>query len=402
LLTSATRKSRSALWTSANLYEEFGLSIKSLFAQVQNILVEQSPGSAHALARAHTSVNAGQSLVDALIENGFSAKRVGAALAQVYQLPFKPYVDFSSIDRRLLSRISSDYLKSHRMLPLRYDRDGLVVAVTDPSHYYPLDDLGILFQAPVCPIIMPLDVLWHALSRVREDYRSRAEGPIIKLEEEQLDTSARELSQERPDLLEWDCAPIVKLVNALMWEVVAERASTVRFEPHEQELRVSYQSESRWYDLASAPKSLADLITSCLKVMAGLSSQKTQRPREGRLRLRVGTRALEMRASVVPARFGEWISLDFDGLGAHRNQTDHVIYLHPQLISGSTHLISGSTLVPKSTRCARCGEEIVVRDARFCKECGFRLPVAGIADQLAFSPSAALPVAVARNEWRLS
>jgi len=170
------------------------LSIKSLFAQVQNILVEQSPGSAHALARARTSVNAGQSLVDALIENGFSAKRVGAALAQVYQLPFKPYVDFSSIDRRLLSRISNDYLKSNRMLPLRYDRDGLVVAVTDPSHYYPLDDLGILFQAPMCPIIMPLDVLWHALSRVREDYRSRAEGPIIKLEEEQLDTIARQLS----------------------------------------------------------------------------------------------------------------------------------------------------------------------------------------------------------------
>jgi hypothetical protein len=98
--------------------------MKSLFAAVQNILVERSPGSAQELTRARMSVSAGQSLVDALIENGFSAQRVGAALAQVYELPFKAYVDFSSVDRRLLARISSDYVRN-----IGCSRCGLIAVI---------------------------------------------------------------------------------------------------------------------------------------------------------------------------------------------------------------------------------------------------------------------------------
>jgi hypothetical protein len=352
--------------------------MKSLFAEVQNILIERSPGSAQELTRAHVSVSAGHNLVDALIENGFSAQWVGAALAQVYQLPFKPYVDSNSVDRRLLARISSDYVRNNRMLPLRFDRGDLVVAVADPSHYCPLDDLGILFQTPVRPVVVPVDVLGHALSRVYEGDRLSAEGPIIKLEEERLDAIARQLSQERIDLLDWDSTPIVRLVNALMWEVIAERARTVHFEPCERELRVCYQSELRWYDIASAPKCLAELIASCLKVMAGLSSEKVQAPQKGRIRLRVGRRALEVRASVVPDRFGEWISLDFDEFVTHRDELEnHAVSQQAQLIS------SNQVILLKSPLCGRCGEEVVVKDALFCKCCGFRLPALRRADQIA-------------------
>jgi hypothetical protein len=189
----------------------------------------------------------------------------------------------------------------------------------------------------------------------------------------------------------------VRLVNALLWEMIAERARTVRFEPCERELRVCYRSELRWYDIASAPKCLAELIASCLKVMAGLSSETAQGPQEGRIRLRVGRRALEVRASVVPDRFGEWISLDFDEIGAHRDEPEN------HAVSQYARLISGNQLVlPRSPLCRRCGEEVVVRDARFCRRCGFRLPAARLADQMAFSPSAPHLAATAPNEWRLS
>jgi hypothetical protein len=245
-----------------------------------------------------------------------------------------------------------------------------------------LDDLGVLFQTPVRPAVVALDILGHAPSRVYEGDRGSGEGPIIKLEDEELDALALQLSQER-DLLDCDGSPIVKLINALMWKMIAERAGTVRFEPYEQELRVHYQSELKWYHITSAPKCLAELIASCLKVMAGLSSQKAQGPQEGRIRLRVGKRASYVRTSVVPDRFGEWISLDFEGFVEHRNEPEnHVAPQRTQLISGNQAVLQRSSL------CSRCGEEVVVSDARFCRRCGFRLPEARPTDQMAFSPSA--------------
>jgi len=256
---------------------------------------------------------------------------------------------------------------------------------------------GVLFQTPVRPIVVPIDVLGHALSHVYEGDRGSAEGPIIKLEEEQLDAIAGQLSQERLDLLDWDSTPIVRLVNALMWEVIAERARTVRFEPCERELRVCYQSELRWYDIASAPKCLAELIASCLKVMAGLSSGKAQGPQEGRIRLRVGRRALEARASVVPDRFGEWISLDLDEFVAHRDELEnHAGSQQAQLIT------SNQVILLRPPLCGRCGEEVVVKDALFCKRCGFRLPELRRPDQIALPPSAPHLAVAAPNEWRLS
>jgi hypothetical protein len=131
------------------------------------ILLEQNSGSRRALIGPPAeSIDACQSSVEALIKKGVAARPLASALARLYELPLKAYVDFSLVDTTLLARLSREYVRKNRMLPLRIDRGNLVAAVADPSNYGPLDDLGMFFRTPVRPVVVPFDVVDYVITRL--------------------------------------------------------------------------------------------------------------------------------------------------------------------------------------------------------------------------------------------
>jgi general secretion pathway protein E len=272
----------------------------------ESILLDRSWVSEQDLERAR------QDLADVLVDMGaLEPQRLARAIAQEYWLPFQAHVDEHAIDSALLGKVPINYAKKNGVLPLSGDGHSVTVAIADPSNYEPLDDLRMLFGMPVHPVVVPLEILNDAINRSYDQATTTtAQDLMIDLEEDRLDVVANELAQEPLDLLDSDdAAPIIKLVNGLLSQAVKDRASDIHVEPFERELLVRFRVDGMLYDVISPPKRFQPAITSRVKVMAGLNIAEKRLPQDGRIRLRVAGRDIDIRVSTIPTAFGERIVL---------------------------------------------------------------------------------------------
>jgi general secretion pathway protein E len=278
----------------------------------ESILLDRSWVSAQDLERARQRKKPGQDLADVLVDMGaLEPQRLARAIAQEYWLPFQAHVDEHAIDSSLLGKVPINYAKKNGVLPLSGDGHSVTVAIADPSNYEPLDDLRMLFGMPVHPVVVPLEILNDAINRSYDQATTTtAQDLMIDLEENRLDVVANELAQEPLDLLDSDdAAPIIKLVNGLLSQAVKDRASDIHVEPFERELLVRFRVDGMLYDVISPPKRFQPAITSRVKVMAGLNIAEKRLPQDGRIRLRVAGRDIDIRVSTIPTAFGERIVL---------------------------------------------------------------------------------------------
>jgi general secretion pathway protein E len=278
----------------------------------ESILLDRSWVSEQDLERARQRKKPGQELADVLVDMGaLEPQRLVRAIAQEYWLPFQAHVDEHAIDSKLLGKVPINYAKKNGVLPLHGDGHSVTVAISDPSNYEPLDDLRVLFGMPVHPVVVPAQVLNDAINRSYDQATTTtAQDLMIDLEEDRLDVVANELAQEPLDLLDSDdAAPIIKLVNGLLSQAVKDRASDIHVEPFERELMVRFRVDGMLYDVISPPKRFQPAITSRVKVMSGLNIAEKRLPQDGRIRLRVAGRDIDIRVSTIPTAFGERIVL---------------------------------------------------------------------------------------------
>src|SRR6202049_99481 len=278
----------------------------------ESILLARSWVSEQDLERARQRKKPGQDLADVLVDMGaLEPQRLARAIAQEYWLPFQAHVDEHAIDPALLGKVPINYAKKNRVLPLNGDGQSVTVAIADPSNYEPLDDLRMLFGMPVHPVVVPPEVLNDAINRSYDEATTTsAQDLMIDLEEERLDVVANELAQEPLDLLDSDdAAPIIKLVNGLLSQAVKDRASDIHVEPFERDLLVRFRVDGMLYDVLSPPKRFHAAISSRIKVMSGLNIAEKRLPQDGRIRLRIAGRDIDVRVSAIPTAFGERIGL---------------------------------------------------------------------------------------------
>jgi general secretion pathway protein E len=278
----------------------------------ESILLDRSWVSAQDLEKARQRKKPGQELADVLVDMGaLEPQRLARALAQEYWLPFQAHVDEHTLDNELVARIPINYAKKNRLLPLSTDGSSIVVAVADPSNYEALDDLHVLFGKPIAPVVAPAEVINEAINRAYDQAATTtAHDLMINLEEERLDLVASELAQEPHDLLEAnDAAPIIKLVNGLLSQAVKDRASDIHIEVFERDLVVRFRVDGMLYDVVSPPKRFHAAIASRIKVMSGLNIAEKRLPQDGRIRIRIAGRDIDIRVSTIPTAFGERLVL---------------------------------------------------------------------------------------------
>jgi len=277
----------------------------------ESILLDRSWVSPQDLEKARQRKKPGQELAAALVEMGaLEPQRLARALAQQYRLPFQAHIDEHTVDNNLVLKVPINYAKKNCLLPLSSDGEGITVAIADPSNFEPLDDLRLLFGQPVNAVVAPLEVITEAINRAYDQATSTPHDLMIDLGEERLDLVASELAQEPKDLLESDdAAPIIRLVNGLLSQAVKDRASDIHIEPFETDLVVRFRVDGMMYDVITPPKHVQAAITSRIKVMAGLNIAEKRLPQDGRIRLRIAGRDIDIRVSVIPTAFGERIVL---------------------------------------------------------------------------------------------
>ena len=218
-------------------------------------------------------------------------------------------LDLSGLEP-LSNRLTADYLEFNGVLPIRVDAGRVEVAtwlpVVDPQV---LDDLRFVFDAEPVVIAAPEAEARRAIRRVYGGEGVTAEGVIAGLGStdggppDAVETALDDLVHLANE------APVVKLVNLLLLEALEARASDVHVEGYAETLRVRYRIDGVLQDGPTPPAHLAAAIVSRLKIMADLDIAERRVPQDGRIRLPLQNRQVDVRVSTVPTLHGESIVL---------------------------------------------------------------------------------------------
>jgi len=210
---------------------------------------------------------------------------------------------------RLTTALSAEWLEQHGVLPLR--TDGTVLAVgtwLDRVEPLALDDLRLLFGTRIAIERYSEHDLRTAIRRLYAPEAATAEGMIAGMTSEARLVDVDEIPLD--DLLHLaNEAPVVRLVNLLLIEALDSRASDVHLEGYQDGLRVRYRVDGVLQNAPSPPPHLTAAIISRLKIMAELDIAERRLPQDGRIRLRLQNRQVDVRVSTVPTLRGESVVL---------------------------------------------------------------------------------------------
>lgn len=208
-------------------------------------------------------------------------------------------------DPLLLAKIPLSYARANLLLPLKDENGTIFIAITDPKAVLMLDELRITFGKPLQPVLFPKQVLADAINSVYSGVSGTAREVLQELEAEDLSTIATELNDPQ-DLLDLsDEAPVIRLLNSILSEAVKERVSDVHIEPYERELVVRFRIDGILYEKLSPPKIIQEALLSRIKIMAGLNIAEKRLPQDGRIRVLVAGRDVDIRVSIIPTFYGE-------------------------------------------------------------------------------------------------
>jgi general secretion pathway protein E len=232
------------------------------------------------------------------------------ALGEQFDMPFERNLR-EQIDSSLTTRVPIGFIREYRMFPFRQNGKGYYVALNDPVNLLPMDDLRLLLNAPVEPVLCRRDdvqmVIDSYFDKQSENASDMIDGILLTGDNEEGEVlpTLDSLDSSR-DLLDLaNEAPIIKLINLLITGAVKERGSDIHVEPFERELRVRFRIDGVLYEKFSVPKSQQAAIISRIKIMANLNIAEHRLPQDGRIKIRLSGKEIDIRVSIIPTAYGE-------------------------------------------------------------------------------------------------
>ena len=216
-----------------------------------------------------------------------------------------PFMDLSSyiIDSALIKLVPEKLAKRFKAVPLFKIGFSLTVAMTDPKDIIALDELRKVSKMDT---IEPVLATEKGIQRIFDSYYGVA-GSIDEIVKSLDKDLGKDTVVARKDMLKEAAeeAPVIKLVNVMILEAVKDRASDIHIEPEEAILRVRYRIDGILHEVNTLPKKLHRAIASRVKILSQLDIAESRKPQDGRIRLRIEDRDLDIRVSTFPTIHGE-------------------------------------------------------------------------------------------------
>src|SRR2546430_17139745 len=229
----------------------------------------------------------------------------------------------------VMSLVPREMAKANRLVPIARLDGKLFVAMADPTNVLAVDDLKRRVQLEIVPMIATERSVQEALSGMHG--ASNISQAIKKVAEEAAQSAdAVEVQASKREDIDLDRlahdsedAPVIKIVNLILAQAVKEKASDIHIEPFQNTLKLRYRIDGELLPAESPPKALQLAITSRIKILAGLNIAERRVPQDGRFRIRVLGKEIDLRISILPTAHGEKIViriLDKASLGTNIDQ----------------------------------------------------------------------------------
>ncbi len=272
-----------------------------------NFLVEADLINTQQLGECQNEIKgSGKTLTACLLEKAFiSEPELSKALADYASVPFIDSITDKMADIILLSKVPLTFLRDNIIIPVRIN-DQATLLVSNPLNFQPIDELNMILGGGMPYAVSPEKVIIDAINRY---YPLEGTKEMIEEleEEEEKDIEAVEFEDisEKDILAMATEAPIIKLVNHILFQAVKRGASDIHIEPFEKELSVRYRIDGVLYEIMKPPKRIQSALISRIKIMANLNIAEKRIPQDGRIDIRVAGKSIDIRVSILPVNFGE-------------------------------------------------------------------------------------------------
>ena len=283
--------------------------------RIGELLVRENLISTEQLREAQTDQRAsGKRLAYSLTKLGILAEReLSDFLSRQYGVP-PISLDEYEIDEETLALVPLDVANKHLCIPVQRAGGSLIVAMSDPTNIYAIDDLKFLTGLNIEPVVSTDTAIEAAIERCYGEEENVRDYSEVLGDMDIDDIDVAEVGGDDFDVVDSETeagqAPVVKLCNLILLNAISKGASDIHVEPYEKGYRVRYRIDGVLQHEMNPPLKLRNAITSRFKIMANLDIAERRLPQDGRIKIRMsGGREMDFRVSTLPCLFGEKIVL---------------------------------------------------------------------------------------------
>ncbi|HEY5035831.1 MAG TPA: ATPase, T2SS/T4P/T4SS family [Chthoniobacterales bacterium] len=213
------------------------------------------------------------------------------------------------VPEEILNLVPREMAKAHKLVPIARLENKLFVAMADPTNVLAVDDLKRRVELEIIPMIATERAVNDALSGVHAASTNMSQ--VLKQVSEEIASDVEVQQQKREDIdldrlaTDSEDAPVIKIVNLILAQAIKEKASDIHIEPFQRTLKLRYRIDGELVAAESPPKALQLAITSRIKILAGLNIAERRIPQDGRFRIRVMGKDVDLRISILPTQHGE-------------------------------------------------------------------------------------------------
>jgi len=253
--------------------------------------------------------NAGQGRLDEVLLGCpyFTEDAILKLFAESLGWDYLPEISEQWVPAEFIQSVPPMYAQHHFLIGIKSeDSNGeLTVVLSRPLDANVLDNVSKMTGMPVRPAVATRAAITAVIDVAYEQRNTVIEEVAEELDSQNLDQLVDEVSASDDLLNVVNRPPVIRLVNDILFRALQLRASDIHVHPYETKIQIRYRIDGILYDVLTLNRNVLPLITSRIKVMAGMDIAERRMPQDGRSSVRLGQREVDLRVSTVPTSFGE-------------------------------------------------------------------------------------------------
>ncbi|GAB5402507.1 MAG: ATPase, T2SS/T4P/T4SS family [Aureliella sp.] len=244
---------------------------------------------------------------DALIQLGYAEPAaVYKAMAKFHKLDFID-LNEAKIADEVIQLVPESVARENSIIPFKDEDGALHVLVSDPFDLETIEKLRFILNRKIETALSPRESIQEAINRYYGQVEGESADSILQeFTDTQIDfTETAEDGAGGDEYADEANAPVVRLVNMMIQEAVQLRASDIHVEPFEDRVRIRYRIDGVLVERDSPPRRLLGAIQSRIKILADMDIAERRRPQDGRIKITVGEKELDLRVSIIPTNHGQ-------------------------------------------------------------------------------------------------